>query len=138
MLEYVNVETIGQVSESLFWLILWLVSYVCFLALLWSALEELSTRLRLGQPSMRSVSTRQKFGVGLLLVGVMGLAVDSVLWTALFGDLGRGVGLLMAHMHGAQSFEELALLVLSTIFILVADIGSLLFLDRPLTGLPYP
>jgi hypothetical protein len=132
MSDYVTVELIGHTLESVFWPFVWILTYVCVLALLWAAIEQLYACVRHGQP-IGPASSRQKLGLALILVGVLGLAVDSAVWAALIGDLGRGVGLL-THIHDAQDLRELALLALSTISLLVADIGSVLMLDMPALG----
>jgi|GEM_PF-5706395 len=125
---YLTMDTALDLIELVFWPLFWIVTYVCLLALVWTAIEEFDARLRRGQPRIAPVSGRRKLGALLLLAGALGLALDTALWKTAVGDLGHAVELLKAHLHGAHDAKEEALLVLSTLSILVADLGSLLFL----------
>ncbi|HXF54610.1 MAG TPA: hypothetical protein VNK52_10860 [Hyphomicrobiaceae bacterium] len=125
---YLTMDTALELLELLFWPSFWLLTYVCLLALVWTAMEQLHARLTLGQTGFAPVSGRRKLGAVLILAGALGLGLDTALWASAVGDLGRAVELLKAHIHGAHDVREQALLVLSTLSILVADLGSLLFL----------
>jgi len=129
MMEYLTAENALEAFEFLFWPALWIVTYVCVLALV---IDQFGRLFPQADPAEYAIGARgqgRKRGLRLMGLGVLGFLACSAVWTALFGDLGRELALLAAHLHGAHDYREVAVLSISTLSILVADIGSILFLD---------
>lgn len=131
MLEYITWENLLYVLESFFWPIFWTVTYVCCIALVFTTVGRIYRRATSGrEAAVFGGPLWAQPGGSLMLIGAVGVATCAVLWLVIFGDLGRGVGLLIAHIHGTHDYRETVLLLVSTVSMLVTDIGSLIFLDH--------
>jgi hypothetical protein len=130
--EHLTIENGVFLLESLFWPALWTVTYCCALGLLVSTVQGLYRRAAYRTaPAMASAPSSGNNGVYLMVAGVVGVIACSIVWEVLFGDLSRAGTLLVAsHLHGTQDYREMILLILSTLSVVAADIGSLIFLDQ--------
>jgi hypothetical protein len=129
MMEYLTTQNALEAFEFFFWPAFWTTTYVCAVAL---AIDQLGKFFFRGTPAPRAAGPsrmKRMSGVLLMALGGLGLIACAAVWTALFGNPEQALALLIARIHGAEDDREVVVLAASTLSILLADIGSIVFLD---------